>query len=136
MRRWLLILLLFALPFQTVWAAATPYCAHESGTQGQRHFGHHEHQHQNQNQDGDQSASLDMGGLVHPDCESCHLGCSVLPPARLALQGAVAPLSLSRFLPPRYESPVPSGPERPDRDPLPSAARFAGSSVGAVLQSS
>ncbi|QNK68238.1 hypothetical protein [Variovorax sp. PAMC26660] len=41
MRRWLLIFLLFLLPFQLSWAASAAYCQHERDTQPQ-HWGHHE----------------------------------------------------------------------------------------------
>ena len=45
MRRWLFIFLLLVLPFQMVWAAAAPYCAHEVNPSAKKHFGHHEHKH-------------------------------------------------------------------------------------------
>jgi len=38
--------LLLVLPFQMIWAAAAPYCAHETNTSASKHFGHHEHRHQ------------------------------------------------------------------------------------------
>jgi len=41
MRRWLLIFLLFLLPFQLSWAASAAYCQHERDTQS-GHWGHHE----------------------------------------------------------------------------------------------
>ncbi|QOF76687.1 hypothetical protein [Variovorax sp. 38R] len=41
MRRWLLIFLLFLLPFQYSWAASAAYCLHEGDTRG-GHWGHHE----------------------------------------------------------------------------------------------
>ncbi|QFZ84361.1 hypothetical protein GFK26_17130 [Variovorax paradoxus] len=41
MRRWLLIFLLFLLPFQYSWAASAAYCLHEGDT-GKGHWGHHE----------------------------------------------------------------------------------------------
>ncbi|MCR6476964.1 hypothetical protein NU688_12455 [Variovorax sp. ZS18.2.2] len=41
MRRWLLIFLLFLLPFQLSWAASAAYCQHERDTQPE-HWGHHQ----------------------------------------------------------------------------------------------
>lgn len=46
MRRWVFAFLLFVVPFQLVWGAAAPYCAHEAGISAKKHFGHHEHKHQ------------------------------------------------------------------------------------------
>lgn len=41
MRRWLLLFLLFLLPFQLSWAASAAYCQHERDSQPY-HWGHHE----------------------------------------------------------------------------------------------
>jgi hypothetical protein len=46
MRRWVFAFLLFVVPFQLVWGAAAPYCAHETSVSAKKHFGHHEHKHQ------------------------------------------------------------------------------------------
>lgn len=46
MRRWVFAFLLFVVPFQLVWGAAAPYCAHEAAASAKKHFGHHEHKHQ------------------------------------------------------------------------------------------
>lgn len=130
MRRWLIIFLLVLVPFQLVWAAAAPYCAHETKTSAAaKHFGHHDHEHKG---NGSVSSSGDDGSGssgAHIDCESCHLGTSVTLPA-LAL--GILPMPVQAVLgagDPSYTSHVPSGPERPDRfEPL-AAARFGGGVV-------
>ena len=133
MRRWLLILLLLVVPFQMVWAAAAPYCAHETDTGSKKHFGHHEHRHHA----GDTTASAaddnsPAPGAHHADCESCHLGCSapiVVPAAAAGPQ----PLGVMLvFDDPCYASHIPSGPERPDRSRPTPAVRFGGA-VGSGL---
>jgi len=114
MRRWLLILMLLVLPVQFVWAAATPYCAHEAASAASKHPGHHQHVHQDGSdvaKAGDDGAGL---GAKHTDCASCHAGASAtlpLPAAELT----TAPREVLREQPPsRYRSHTPSGPERPD----------------------
>lgn len=44
LRRFILLCLVFVLPFQMAWAAAGAYCEHEQG-QAAHHFGHHDHVH-------------------------------------------------------------------------------------------
>ena len=57
MKKFFLILLLFVLPLQMSWAAASAYCLHEEGKAAQ-HPGHHSHQHK---------ASADTGDGEHDD---------------------------------------------------------------------
>ncbi len=80
MRRWLMILLLFAMPFQLSWAAAAGYCQHESNA-GASHFGHHEHHHvavaSAPAQDTDAPAES-LPGSPDNDCLACHT-CTVQP---------------------------------------------------------
>ncbi|MGH6625632.1 MAG: hypothetical protein ACRECD_03645 [Burkholderiaceae bacterium] len=130
MRRWFFAFLLFVVPFQIVWGAAAPYCAHDSTAVAKKHFGHHEHRHQADGQvasaEGD---SADASGTYHADCESCHLGTSVtLPPHTLSIP-AMALGAIQGCHPPCYTSHVPSGPERPDRAIIAAAARFGGGVV-------
>lgn len=129
MRRWVFAFLLLVVPFQMVWGSAAPYCAHEAGASAKKHFGHHEHQHQA----GDIVTAIDNGadstGAFHADCESCHLGCAALMPSPSA---AVAALPLGNTIArpePRYASPIPAGPHRPDRAAPAPAARFGGGVV-------
>ena len=68
MRRWVLVLLLALLPFQSIWAGAAGYCAHEASAKAQ-HFGHHEHKHE--------GASDKAQGLADQDCGTCHAGCNM-----------------------------------------------------------
>ncbi|TWO67994.1 cobalt-zinc-cadmium resistance protein [Caenimonas sedimenti] len=129
MRRWLLILLLCLLPYQMVWAAAAPYCAHEPEVKVQ-HLGHHEHKHQA----ADAQAEGDDGpaGSFHADCESCHLANPGWVVEDL-LTFNQSTMSVQMYAAPRYSSCVPPGPERPQRLLACSAVRFG--SVG-VLDSS
>jgi hypothetical protein len=131
MRRWLFILLLCVLPTQFVWAAAAPYCAHETDIVAKQHFGHHEHQHQSGT-----DAKLDdertpgSNGTYHPDCGTCHFGCSVtLPNINLAI-GTLFPGPANAPADPPDTSHIPSGPDRPDRAHPYAAVRFG---CGVVL---
>ncbi|MGY4829139.1 hypothetical protein ACVNIS_11220 [Sphaerotilaceae bacterium SBD11-9] len=123
MRRWLIIFLLFLVPFQMVWGAAAPYCAHEAkSSAAAKHFGHHDHEHKGANG----SSSSGNGSGAHLDCESCHLGCGVtLPPLGIAITTMPVQTVLSTVMSP-FTSHVPSGPERPDRINHLAAARFGG----------
>lgn len=81
MRRLLLTLLLVFLPFQAIWAAASPYCGHEAVPQA-THFGHHDHDHQEGATLGkierfSVGESIDAKALATTatadmDCHSCH----------------------------------------------------------------
>lgn len=126
MRRWVLLLLLFVLPIQLVWAAAAPYCAHEGNASTKKHFGHHEHQHKGGAQAQDSDDNSASGGANHVDCESCHLGSAgTLPSLTLSFDLAPGLPAVSRPGP-HDTSHIPSGPERPDRGDRPAAARFGG----------
>lgn len=135
MRRWVFAFLLLVVPFQLVWGAATPYCAHEATVTAKKHFGHHEHQHQG-GAAAAASADADVGeatGAHHADCESCHLACTAFMPAP---GPAVLALPAGRAVSqrdPRYESHIPPGPQRPDRAKPTPAARFGGGVVVASL---
>lgn len=81
MRRLLLVFLLMFLPFQGVWAAALPYCSHETAPEA-AHFGHHAHEHQAAVQHLGEASSVQDGPSIHPlissatgadmDCHACH----------------------------------------------------------------
>lgn len=91
MRRMLLVFLLVFMPLQSIWAAASPYCGHESAPQAS-HFGHHVHDHQGDAFQADlygadaKAASaessqagetpghkaLTSSGTVDMDCHACH----------------------------------------------------------------
>lgn len=134
MRRWVFAFLLFVVPFQLVWGAAAPYCAHEASTSAKKHFGHHEHKHQT----GEEIASAtdDAGGTAgafHADCETCHLGCSAFMPAATPVVQALPHGDRMRQPEPRYDSHIPASPLRPDRAPATPAARFRGDVVEVSL---
>ena len=77
MRRWFLILMLFLLPFQLSWAAASAYCQHERDMQPQ-HWGHHEHESRGTDRshsgEGAQKNSSTQPNAVIGDCAVCHSG--------------------------------------------------------------
>ncbi len=102
-------MLVVLLPFQSVWAAAAPYCAHESTPQAAAHFGHHEHQHAGA------AADADAAGGYHADCDACHLGVSApLPPSRVP--AALPPRTAAHREPGSgYRSHIPSVPKPPAR---------------------
>jgi hypothetical protein len=108
MRRWVFAFLLFVVPFQLVWGAAAPYCAHETGVSTKKHFGHHEHKHQ---------------------ADTCHLGCSAFMPAATSAVDALPHGDAMRRPEPRYDSHIPASPLRPDRAHSTPAARFGGDVV-------
>lgn len=125
MRRWLLIMLLFLLPYQAVWAGAAQFCMHDD-SDGAPHLGHHGHKHR--------SASGDKAGttISHADCSTCHMA-SAAPV--LSADFEIAPVTLRKSYPyeqPRYLSRVPAGPERPDRRALPPAVRSGGCVVATL----
>jgi hypothetical protein len=125
MRRWLFVLLLWVLPTQFVWASVAPYCAHETNIHAKQHFGHHEHQHQSGTAatPDDERAPV-SGGIDHPDCGSCHFGCSVtLPGSNLAI-GTLSPGQANPAADPPDTSHIPAGPDRPDRADHSPAVRF------------
>ena len=126
MHRWLLILVLVIIPAQLVWAAAAPYCGHETEAAAKQHVGHHEHRHAA----GDPAPAGDDGGpagvTTHADCQACHPGAAASFPVLPRLPAQAPPLSPQVAAEPRYLSPVPSGPERPDWALPAAAVRFGG----------
>lgn len=90
MARWLLVVLMFTLPAQFIWAAAAGYCAHE-GNSASFHIGHHAHTHHGALSDTasaspDGQDALGVFGLDHSDCSYCHV-----VPAQLAEAGTALP---------------------------------------------
>ncbi len=132
-RKFFFLVLLLILPVQFAWAAATGYCRHETG-EAAKHFGHHEHQHRTA-QDGvskDSEAPSSLG--ADSDCGVCQLSAAQLVPSTKAV------IAITSAEPPRfacgarYDSYIPSGPERPDRTAPTPAVRFGGAVViGALL---
>lgn len=127
MRRWLLILILMVVPAQFVWAAAAPYCAHETSPTAKKHIGHHEHRHQAGDTQTPTSGDDDLPGMTsHADCQFCHLSASASIPSAVRLMGVPPPAPPPAGLHPAYLSHVPSGPERPDRSDSSAAVRIGG----------
>ena len=134
MRRRLVIALLFlVVPFQTIWAAAAPYCAHETQPEATKHFGHHEHQHQGGNpSESATDTGGDASGAPHADCESCHLGSGASLATHIAAVTEAPRDGIGDYQLPCYRSHTPRGPERPDIAVLDPAARFGGGVVSGV----
>ena len=121
MRRVLLILLMFVLPLQLVWAAAAVHCQHETGLDS-GHFGHHQHDHEHAavhpvGDGGDHTDDSQPGLDTDADCAGClgHGSVAVISlpglPAHAAAQGPAArPLA-------RLPAPVPEDLLRPPRTP-------------------
>jgi len=92
MTRWLLIVLMVLLPAQFSWAAAAPYCAHESNPVS-FHVGHHTHVHEGTASAEAQYSASEPGTQKserlpvsdHSDCHYCH-GVAVQLAAPAALQ--------------------------------------------------
>ncbi|MCW5660079.1 MAG: cobalt-zinc-cadmium resistance protein [Burkholderiaceae bacterium] len=136
MRRWLLIAMLLVLPIQMVWAAAAPYCAHETKLVGEKkHFAHHEHQHEGTKAGSGTDDGSDALGATHLDCEACHLGAAATLPCSEVSVGDL-PLAVAPHHPfPHYRSHTPPGPERPNIAEASLAARFGGGvASGAFLE--
>lgn len=135
MRRWLLIAMLLVLPAQMVWAAAAPYCAHETKLAAAKHFGHHEHQHKVTNPAIGADDGSDALGASHVDCESCHLGAGATLPCSEISVGDMPPAAVPDQPLPRYRSHTPPGPERPNIAEASPAVRFGGGvASGAFLE--
>lgn len=120
MKKFVLLLLLFVLPLQMSWAAASAYCLHEEGKAAQ-HLGHHSHQHKASADDEpqpDAGKDLKTKTKAHSDCNVCHgVGHAWLPPAASMPVFDTASLAIdtSSFL---YVSHIPDGPKRPDWSPV------------------
>jgi hypothetical protein len=132
MRRWLIYVLIVLMPVQLTWAAAAPYCGHETTAAAADHVGHHEHQH---DASLDVSPPADDGAAAAPvldsDCAFCHLGASASVPAvidAIALAPAFV-FTIARVS--AYLSHIPTPPERPDRVSTTAAVRFGGGVVPA-----
>lgn len=112
MKRLLLIVLLCAVPFQFVWAAAGAYCQHETDP-ASMHFGHHAHYHQI---NAEKSESPYKVSKLHPECGSCHGTSFALfqehaMASSIVATGTTVPDAKSEI----YTSHIPDGPRRPDR---------------------
>lgn len=121
MKKLVLLLLLFVLPLQMSWAAASAYCLHEEGKAAQ-HLGHHSHQHKASAGDEPQpdaaGKDLKAKAKAHSDCNVCHgIGHAWLPPGASMPVFDMASLAIdtSSFL---YVSHIPDGPKRPDWSPV------------------
>jgi hypothetical protein len=110
----LLMFVLFAVTFQSAWAANGAYCRHEEGAAA-FHFGHHTHRHRAPADAGDKVAA---SGNVHFDCSACHSAAAALAtapaPPGAGLAPGLHPHPVAAVL---YTSHIPEGPRRPDRFP-------------------
>jgi hypothetical protein len=129
MPRFLAILFIVLLPFQSSWAAVAPYCGHEGGAVSW-HFGHHEHHHHSWAEDGDEDRAIadskatsepqadKAPGAVDLDCGQCHGHGSVMlslpsyQPARVSVERPGAAIDVVS------DAQAPTRPERPQWLPL------------------
>ncbi|MBA4178702.1 MAG: cobalt-zinc-cadmium resistance protein [Leptothrix sp. (in: Bacteria)] len=130
------VFLLLVVPFQLTWGSAAPYCAHETGVPAKKHFGHHEHKHQAGGEvvsPTDDAADDDDSGAFHAECASCHLGCPAFMPVATPAVQALPDGNTVVHPEPRYDSHIPTGPQRPDRAHPAPAARLGGGVVMALF---
>lgn len=87
---------MFALPAQSVWAAAAGYCAHESDP-APFHIGHHVHEHQVASTDAEQPEAAKSPATqtqtqmqTHTDCSYCHAVVAQFAAPRSATAGPPA----------------------------------------------
>ncbi|OBV37011.1 cation efflux protein, CzcI family [Janthinobacterium psychrotolerans] len=121
MKKFFLLLLLFVLPLQMSWAAASAYCLHEEGKAAQ-HLGHHSHQHKasadDEPQPDDAGKDLKAKAKPHGDCNVCHgIGHAWLPPGATMPVFDSASLTIDSIFS-LYVSHIPDGPKRPDWSPV------------------
>ncbi|CAN7330766.1 hypothetical protein [Acidovorax sp. LjRoot194] len=121
MRRLLVFLLLF-MPLQSIWAAASPYCKHETAPQAS-HFGHHAHAHhgdapaaQTQSSAASETPehkALATTGTADMDCHACHgmgSGMALSASDQAIVVAVAAPAAL---VAPAWVHPPLTRPERP-----------------------
>lgn len=129
MRRLLLTFLLVFLPLQSIWAAASPYCAHEAAPQAS-HFGHHAHEHHAgaSMEHAESSVSpgageaLDLkalgntgsGAMADIDCHACHGAGSGMALSTNAQAIVVTVARPAHQVPQAWGHPPLSRPERPN----------------------
>ena len=110
MRRLLFILLMLAMPLQSVWAAAAGYCTHEVAP-ANAHFGHHAHQH-GADADNGNAGTNQTPPALDMDCQSCHGQTNALKQTSSATALWAQDMQLAP--PVRFSLPTPS-PQRPER---------------------
>jgi hypothetical protein len=113
MKRFLLLFLLIALPFQMSWAAASSYCEHESG-KAAHHFGHHEHQH---HASGESKPVKSKLGMNDHDCGHCQHGTAAISSIQADNPSLPQALRLIPFDVHRYISHIPDRIPKPNWQP-------------------
>lgn len=103
MTRWLLILLMFALPLQMTFAAAAVCCTHAQDVVAQQ---------LDEDDAGGLHAAADCG-----DCDDCHHLGSAVPPAPAPALPTVPPVSHIEQAPCGFASFIPEPVPPPDRSP-------------------
>jgi len=115
MRRWIALLMVAILSVQLSWAAAAPYCQHETDLAA-AHFGHHAHQHDPGDDTAGAAAETGIVAMMADlDCGQCHHGaCAAAVPTPAALP-VLAPASQPHdFRAPGLPRPAAARPERPN----------------------
>lgn len=109
MRRFLVLLMLFLLPFQVSWAVAANYCeqGHDQGKETISYFGHHDDEHK-------ASPDAPDDGRYDFAHDHCHLSSflGILSAHTFAMSDSLQPL-LHFVGRPHYPSLAPDKPERP-----------------------
>ena len=112
-KRALIIMMLFLLPLQLVWAGAATYCEHHAEAH-QPHFGHHDGHHHatvgDAQSDGDAAS---VGAAADVDASHCHGTCAALLTVRLQVPTFTATQPATGCADPGQSAPVLSRPERP-----------------------
>ena len=133
MRKFFLLVLLVILPVQLVWSASAGYCRHETG-EARKHFGHHEHQHSTAQEGASKDGKVLPSLGADSDCGVCQLSAAQPVPSTKADTAVISTEPPRLAYGARYESYIPSGPERPDRPAPTPAVRFSGAVViGSLL---
>ena len=103
------LFLAFTLLFQTSWAVAATYCAHEASPKAALHFGHHAHVHKAA--DGKDTS----GGKIaaDADCVFCHAAQPALASAPFTCVSPDIPKAANFDQPCMSTSAPPREPERP-----------------------
>lgn len=118
MRRWIAIFFLVLFPLQAVWAAAAPYCQHESAPSS-FHPGHHVHDHHtgdigDSGDSGDTPTNSLLPGMDDGDCQSCHAFCSAVPVPLSPVHSAFNQPAPALGQLPALPAPPQSPPDRPN----------------------
>ena len=107
----LLVLLMFAIPVQSVWAGMSAYAHHGEGEEV-HHAANHQHQHQHKHKHPPDSP--DSPGKLHHHCGFSHAGGAVLVAEFGMLPASPAAQAVFAYRAVLHPTPIPERPERPN----------------------